>query len=84
MAKKPFRYFKTSPEIIQLGVPQYALLPLSRRNVDDLPHRSNVLLRRSPALSQLRRGMARLDRPCRRPAMTIGANLAICCVLRTP
>jgi len=36
MAKNPFRFFKTSPEIIQLCVPRYALFPLSRRNFDDL------------------------------------------------
>ena len=40
MAKNPFRFFKTSPEIIQLGVPRYALFPLSRRNFDDLLQRA--------------------------------------------
>tara|TARA_R110000787_G_scaffold189852_2_gene301420 strand:+ start:4362 stop:4463 length:102 start_codon:yes stop_codon:yes gene_type:complete len=33
MAKNPFRYFKTSPEIIQLGVMMYVSFPLSLRNV---------------------------------------------------
>ena len=31
-----FRYFKTSPEIIQLAVMLYARFPLSMRNVEDL------------------------------------------------
>ena len=32
----PFRYFKTSPEVIQLAVMLYVRFPLSLRNVDDL------------------------------------------------
>tara|TARA_R110001599_G_scaffold248735_2_gene448629 strand:+ start:19 stop:297 length:279 start_codon:yes stop_codon:yes gene_type:complete len=36
MAKNPFRYFKTSPEIIQLGVLMYVRFPISLRNVEDL------------------------------------------------
>ena len=31
-----FRYFKTSPEIIQLAVMLYVRFPLSLRNVEDL------------------------------------------------
>ena len=31
-----FRYFKTSPEIIQLSVVLYVRFPLSLRNVEDL------------------------------------------------
>jgi putative transposase len=38
MAKNPFRYFKTSPEIIQLAVMLYVRSPLSLRNVEDLLH----------------------------------------------
>ena len=38
MAKNPFRYFKTSPEIIQLGVLMYLRFPLSLRYVEDLLH----------------------------------------------
>ncbi|KDA04219.1 ISHne6, transposase [Hyphomonas oceanitis SCH89] len=38
MAKNPFRYFKTSPEIIQLGVMMYVRFPLSLRNFEDLLH----------------------------------------------
>ena len=33
-----FRYFKTSPEIIQLAVMLYVRFPLSLRNVGDLLH----------------------------------------------
>ena len=37
-----FRYFKTSPEIIQLSVVLYVRFPLSLRNVEDLPHERGV------------------------------------------
>jgi putative transposase len=36
--RSPFRYFKTSPEIIRLTVVLYILFPLSLRNVEDLLH----------------------------------------------
>ena len=37
MAKNsPFRYFKTSPEVIRLAVMMYVRFPLSLRNVEDL------------------------------------------------
>ena len=36
--KSPFRYFKTSPEIIRLAVMMYVRFPLSLRNVEDLLH----------------------------------------------
>jgi putative transposase len=42
MAKNPFRYFKTSPEIIQLGVLMYVRFPLSLRNVEDLLHERGI------------------------------------------
>ena len=32
----PFRYFKTSPEIIRVAVMMYVRFPLSLRNVEDL------------------------------------------------
>ena len=32
----PFRYFKTSPEVIRLAVMLYVRFPLSLRNVEDL------------------------------------------------
>ena len=38
MSKNPFRYFKTSPEIIQLAVMMNVRFPLSLRNVEDLLH----------------------------------------------
>ena len=34
--RSPFRYFKTSPEIIRLAVMLYVRFPLSLRNVEDL------------------------------------------------
>ena len=36
--RSPFRYFKTSPEIIRLAVMLYIRFPLSLRNVEDLLH----------------------------------------------
>jgi putative transposase len=38
----PFRYFKTSPEIIRLAVMIYARFPLSLRNVEDLLHERGI------------------------------------------
>ena len=37
-----FRYFKTSPKIIQLAVMLYVRFPLSLRNVEDLLHERGV------------------------------------------
>ena len=37
-----FRYFKTSPEIIQLAVMLYVRFPLSLRNLEDLLHERGV------------------------------------------
>ena len=37
-----FRYFKTSPEIIQLAVMLNVRFPLSLRNVEDLLHERSV------------------------------------------
>tara|TARA_R110001606_G_scaffold375899_3_gene534336 strand:+ start:589 stop:972 length:384 start_codon:yes stop_codon:yes gene_type:complete len=42
MAKDPFHYFKTSPEIIQLAVRMYVRFPLSLRNVGDLLHERGI------------------------------------------
>ncbi|MEQ8558199.1 MAG: IS6 family transposase [Henriciella sp.] len=42
MPQNPFRYFKTSPEIIQLAVMMYVRFPLSFRNVEDLLHERGV------------------------------------------
>ena len=38
----PFRYFKSSPEIIRLAVMLYVRFPLSLRNVEDLLHERAV------------------------------------------
>jgi putative transposase len=38
----PFRYFKTSPEIIRLAVMMYVRFPLSLRRVEDLLHERGV------------------------------------------
>ncbi|MEM6901066.1 MAG: IS6 family transposase [Pseudomonadota bacterium] len=42
MNKSPFRYFKTSPDIIQLAVMMYVRFPLSLRNVKDLLHERGI------------------------------------------
>jgi putative transposase len=36
--RSPFRYFKTSPEVIRLALMLYVRFPLSLRNVEDLLH----------------------------------------------
>ena len=38
----PFKYFKTSPEIIRLAVMLYIRFPLSLRNIEDLLHERGV------------------------------------------
>ena len=38
----PFRYFKTSPEVIRLAVILYVRFPLSLRNVKDLLHERGI------------------------------------------
>jgi len=42
MTKNPFRYFKTSREVIQLAVMMYVRFPLSLRNVEDLLHERGI------------------------------------------
>ncbi|UTW54656.1 IS6 family transposase [Kordiimonas sp. SCSIO 12610] len=42
MSKNPFRYFKTSREVIQLAVMMYIRFPLSLRNVEDLLHERGI------------------------------------------
>lgn len=39
---QPFRYFKTSPEIIRLAVMLYVRVPLSLRNVEDILHERGI------------------------------------------
>lgn len=41
-SKSPFKYFKTSPEIIRLAVMLYVRFPLSLRNVEDLLHERGI------------------------------------------
>ena len=40
--KDPFKYLKTSPEIIRLAVMLYVRFPLSLRNVEDLLHECGI------------------------------------------
>jgi putative transposase len=40
--RSPFRYFKTSPDIIRLAVMLYIRFPLSLRNVEDLLHERGI------------------------------------------
>ena len=40
--KYPFRYFKTSPEIIRLAVMYYVRFPLSLRRVEDILHERGI------------------------------------------
>jgi len=40
--RSPFRFFKTSPEIIRLAVMMYVRFPLSLRNVEDLLHERGI------------------------------------------
>lgn len=40
--RSPFRYFKTSPEIIRLAVMPYVRFALSLRNVEDLLHERGI------------------------------------------
>jgi len=40
--RSPFRYFKTSREIIRLAVMLYVRFPLSLRNIEDLLHERGV------------------------------------------
>ena len=42
LQRSPFRYFKTSPEIIRLAVMLYIRYPLSLRNVEDLLHERGI------------------------------------------
>jgi len=40
--RSPFRYFRTSPEVIRLAVMMYIRFPLSLRNVEDLLHERGI------------------------------------------
>ncbi len=40
--RNPFRYFKTSPEVIRLAVIMYVRFPLSLRQIEDLLHERGI------------------------------------------
>jgi putative transposase len=40
--RNPFRYFKTSPEVIRLAVMMYIRFPLSLRQVEDMLHERGI------------------------------------------
>jgi putative transposase len=42
MSQNPFRYFKTSREVIQLAVMMYVRFPVSLRNVEDFLHECGI------------------------------------------
>ncbi|MES0828240.1 IS6 family transposase [Ruegeria sp. SCP11] len=42
MTQSPFKFFKTSPEVIRLAVMLYVRFPLSLRNVEDLLHERGI------------------------------------------
>ena len=42
MTENPFKYFKTSPEIIRLAVMYYVRYPLSLRQVEDILHERGI------------------------------------------
>ena len=46
--RSPFKYLKTSPEIVRPEVMLYVRFPLSLRNVEDLLHDRGFASRRSP------------------------------------
>ena len=62
----PFRYFKTSPEIIRLAVMMYVRFPLSLRNVEDLLHERGIDISYETSGNRLRETAEVQDRP-RRP-----------------
>jgi len=51
----PFRYFKTSPEVIRLAVMMYVRFRLSVRNVEDLLHERGVDVSLTQAATAARR-----------------------------
>ena len=46
--RNPFRYFKTSPEVIRLAVMMYVRFPLSLRQILDLPQCGDAAFFRVP------------------------------------
>ena len=51
----PFRYSKTSPEVIRLAVMMYVRFSLSLRNVEDLLHEQGVDISLTQAATAARR-----------------------------
>ena len=58
-----FRYFKTSPEIIQLAVMLYVRFPLLLRNVEDLLHARGVDVSYEPVRYWWRRFRVEICKP---------------------
>jgi putative transposase len=58
----PFRYFKTSPEVIRLAVMLYIRFPLSLRNVEDLLHERGI----DVSHETIRFWWNRFGRPCQK------------------
>ncbi len=55
MSKRgPFRYFKTSPEVIRLAVMLYVRFPLSLRNVEGLLHERGIEVSHERAMIETR------------------------------
>ena len=40
--RNPYRYYKTSPDVIRLAVMMYVRFPLSLRQVEDLLHKRGI------------------------------------------
>ena len=59
--RSPFRYFKTSPEVIRLAVMMYVRFPLSLRNVEDLLHEWGI----DVSLTQAATAARHILRSCR-------------------
>ena len=55
--RSPFRYFKTSPEIIRLAVMLYIRFPLSLRNVEYLLHERSIDICPECAVRRMRTGL---------------------------
>ena len=59
--KNPFRYFKTSPEVIRLAVMMYIRFPLSLRQVEDLS-----------VANSYSRGDREFEKACRAQKLSLG------------
>ncbi len=70
--RSPFRYFRTSPEIIRLAVMLYVRFPLSLRNVEDLLHERGIEV----SHETVRFWWMRLGRQCQRKTVELGRGSA--------